>query len=100
MSAYSVTEPSRASKSIAAVLVVVYAIITLLPLLWIISTGFKSGPDSISYPPKVLFEPILEGYVNLFTTRTRIGAEQFAALPPPETWYDDIVRQSGSASGS
>ncbi|MDO9637994.1 MAG: carbohydrate ABC transporter permease [Pseudotabrizicola sp.] len=96
MSAYSVTEPSRASKSIAAVLVVVYAIITLLPLLWIISTGFKSGPDSISYPPKVLFEPTLEGYVNLFTTRTRIGAEQFAALPPPETWYDEIVRQSGT----
>ncbi|MFN4155188.1 MAG: carbohydrate ABC transporter permease [Paracoccaceae bacterium] len=96
MSAYSITEPSKASKSIAAVLVLVYAIITLLPLLWIISTGFKSGPDSISYPPKILFEPSLEGYVNLFTTRTRIGAEQFAALPPPEAWYDRIVRQSGT----
>ena len=95
MSAYSVTEPSRASKWLAGILVVAYAFITLLPLVWIISTGFKSGPDSISYPPKVIFEPSLEGYVNLFTTRTRIAAEDFAALPPPETWYDKVVREDG-----
>jgi multiple sugar transport system permease protein len=66
-----------------------------LPLVWIISTGFKSGPDSISYPPKVVFEPSLQGYVNLFTTRTRVAAEEFQALPPPETWYDQIVRDQG-----
>jgi multiple sugar transport system permease protein len=95
MSAYSVTEPSRASKWLAGILVVAYAFITLLPLVWIISTGFKSGPDSISYPPKVIFDPSLEGYVNLFTTRTRIAAEDFAALPPPETWYDEVVREDG-----
>jgi multiple sugar transport system permease protein len=95
MSAYSVTEPSRASKWLAGILVVAYAFITLLPLVWIISTGFKSGPDSISYPPKVIFEPSLEGYVNLFTTRTRIAAEDFAALPPPDTWYDEVVREDG-----
>lgn len=95
MSAYSVTEPSKASKWVAAALVALYTIITLLPLVWIISTSFKSGPDSISYPPKVIFEPALEGYVNLFTTRTRIAAEDFAKLPPPETWYDQIVRDQG-----
>ena len=95
MSAYSVTEPSKASKWVAGALVVAYTIITLLPLVWIISTSFKSGPDSISYPPKVIFEPSLEGYVNLFTTRTRIAAEDFAALPPPETWYDQVVRDDG-----
>ncbi|HOZ33015.1 MAG TPA: carbohydrate ABC transporter permease [Tabrizicola sp.] len=95
MSAYSVTEPSKASKWIAGALVVAYTIITLLPLVWIISTSFKSGPDSISYPPKVIFEPSLEGYVNLFTTRTRIAAEDFAALPPAETWYDQVVRDDG-----
>ena len=71
MSAYSVTEPSKSSKWVAAALVLAYTFITLLPLVWIISTGFKTGPDSISYPPKVIFEPSLEGYVNLFTTRSR-----------------------------
>lgn len=95
MSAYSVTEPSKLSKWLAGALVVAYTIITLLPLVWIISTSFKSGPDSISYPPKVVFEPSLEGYVNLFTTRTRIAAEDFAALPPAETWYDQVVRDDG-----
>ena len=95
MSAYSVTEPTKRSKWIAGILVVAYMLVTLLPLVWIISTSFKSGPDSISYPPKVIFEPTLEGYVNLFTTRTRIAAEDFAALPPPETWYEGIVRDSG-----
>ncbi|MFN4191638.1 MAG: carbohydrate ABC transporter permease [Tabrizicola sp.] len=95
MSAYSVTEPSKVSKWVAAALVAAYTIVTLLPLVWIISTSFKSGPDSISYPPKVIFEPSLEGYVNLFTTRTRIAAEDFAALPPPGTWYERIVRDQG-----
>ena len=92
MSAYSITEPTGRSKLVAAILVTLYTFVTLLPLVWIISTGFKSGPDSISYPPKVVFEPSLEGYVNLFTTRTRVAAEEFENLPPPETWYDEIVR--------
>ena len=95
MSAYSVTEPSGRSKLLAGVLVTLYTVVTLLPLLWIISTGFKSGPDSISYPPKVVFDPSLEGYVNLFTTRTRVAQDEFQNLPPPETWYDQIVRDQG-----
>jgi multiple sugar transport system permease protein len=95
MSAYSVTEPAPAAKWVAGVLVTLYAVITLLPLVWIISTGFKTGPDSIAYPPKIVSDFSLEGYVNLFTTRTRVSAEEFAALPPPETWYDRIVRQQG-----
>jgi multiple sugar transport system permease protein len=95
MSAHSVTEPAPAAKWVAGVLVTLYAVITLLPLVWIISTGFKTGPDSIAYPPKIVSDFSLEGYVNLFTTRTRVSAEEFAALPPPETWYDRIVRQQG-----
>ncbi|MFT5870714.1 MAG: multiple sugar transport system permease protein [Paracoccaceae bacterium] len=92
MSSYSVTEPSGRQKWIAGVLVVAYAMITLMPLIWIISTGFKSPSDAIAYPPQVLFEPTLEGYVNLFTTRTR-QSEEFLAANPPETWYDRIVAQ-------
>ncbi len=95
MSAFSVTEPSGRSKAVAGLLVTLYCIITLLPLLWIISTSFKTGPDSIAYPPEIVSEFSLQGYVNLFTTRTRIAAEDFQNLPPPETWYDQIVRDQG-----
>ena len=40
----------------------------------------------------MLFEPSLEGYVNLFTTRTRQTPEFIATLPPATTWYDKLVR--------
>lgn len=89
---YLVTEPSNKTKWFAGSVVILYAIITLLPLLWIIATGFKSPSDAISYPPKVVFEPSLEGYVNLFTTRTRATEEKIAEVGEPTTWYDKIVR--------
>jgi multiple sugar transport system permease protein len=92
MSAHSITEPSSASKWLAGTLVVFYAVVTLLPLVWIVTTGFKTPPDSIAYPPRILFEPSIEGYVNLFTTRTRVAPDELAALPPPEGFAEEIVR--------
>jgi multiple sugar transport system permease protein len=90
--AHSVVAPSAWSRRISALLVIAYALITMVPLLWIFSTGFKTPPDSISYPPKVVFNPSLEGYVNLFTNRSRQTPAYMASLPPPETWYDKLVR--------
>jgi multiple sugar transport system permease protein len=90
--AHSVVEPSGRSRWIAGAIVIVYAIVTIVPLVWIVMTGFKTPPDSISYPPKVFFEPSLEGYVNLFTTRSRQTPEYLASLPPPESWWDELVR--------
>lgn len=92
MSAYSITEPTSRQKWIAGTLVILYAVITMAPLVWIFMTGFKSPPDSISYPPKLIFEPTLEGYVNLFTTRTRQTEEYIQSLGPPTSWYEEIVR--------
>src|SRR6516164_5913187 len=90
--AHSVAEPSSLSKTIGGLIVATYAIVTILPLLWIFMTGFKTPPDSISYPPKIISEPSVEGYVNLFTTRTRQTPEFLASLPPPQTWYERLVR--------
>lgn len=89
---YSVTEPSARQKWFAGTLVITYGLITMMPLLWIMLTSFKTPPDSISYPPKVFFEPSMEGYVNLFTTRTRLSPEALEALPPPENFAQEIVR--------
>jgi multiple sugar transport system permease protein len=92
---FSVTDPSIKTKVVSGVLVSAYALITIIPLLWIIATGFKTSEDSISYPPKVFFEPTLEGYVNLFTARTRLNEANLADLPPPSSWYEQIVRDRG-----
>ncbi|MEO0386167.1 MAG: carbohydrate ABC transporter permease [Pseudomonadota bacterium] len=92
---FSVTEPSPVQKWIAGTLVVVYALITILPLVWIISTSFKSQNDAIAYPPELVSPVTLEGYVNLFSTRTRASAEDLAANPP-ETWYDEIAAERGT----
>lgn len=84
--AYSVVEPSDITKRIAGSIVVAYAMLTLIPLVWIVLTAIKSPPDSISYPPKVIpwvhFEPTIEGFCNLFTTRSRQTPEYLATLPP------------------
>ena len=93
MAAVSATEPSGGLKWTAGILVVLYAVVTMIPLLWIIATGFKSPDDAIAYPPKVVFEPSVEGYVNLFTTRTRITAG--TEPPPPEGFAEEIVRERG-----
>jgi multiple sugar transport system permease protein len=90
--AHSVVEATPRAKTFAGAVVILYAVISILPLLWIGATAFKSPSDSIAYPPKVLFQPSLEGYVNLFTTRTRQTPDFIARLPPPSTWYDKLVR--------
>jgi multiple sugar transport system permease protein len=92
-SAHSVVEPSMTTKRIAGALVILYALITIIPLVWIFLTSIKSPPDSISYPPKLVFTPSLEGYCNLFTTRTRQTPEYIASLPPPASTCDDVTRK-------
>lgn len=91
-SAHSVVEPGIWSKRIAGTLVVVYAMVTMIPLLWIFATSLKSPPDSISYPPKILFTPTVEGYCNLFTTRSRQTQEYIESLGEPTNVCEEIAR--------
>jgi multiple sugar transport system permease protein len=90
--AHSVVEPSALTKRIAGTLIVLYTIITIIPLVWIVMTSFKTPPDSIAYPPKVVFTPSIEGYCNLFNTRSRQTAEYIATLPPPSGACETIAR--------
>ena len=88
----SYLEPSSFSKKMAAAIIIVYAVITLIPISWMVMTSFKNVDSAISYPPEVLFEPSLEGYVNLFTNRSRQSQEYLDSLPPPKNWYEELVR--------
>jgi len=91
--AHSVVEPSQTTKYIAGTIVIIYALITMVPLAWIFLTSIKSPPDSIAYPPRILFTPTLEGYCNLFTTRTRQTPDYIAALGAPQGTCDTVTRK-------
>ena len=93
--AHSVVEPSRALKRTAGLIVILYAVVTMVPLLWITLTAFKTPSDAISYPPKLLFQPSLEGYCNLFTTRSRQTRDFLNSLPAPNGTCETIARDRG-----
>jgi multiple sugar transport system permease protein len=91
--AHSVVEPSSRTRWFAGIVVALYALVTIIPLAWIIMTGFKTPADAISYPPKVVFSPSVEGYCNLFTTRSRQTPEYIASLPPVNGTCEQIARE-------
>ncbi|ESY93688.1 carbohydrate ABC transporter permease [Mesorhizobium sp. LNHC229A00] len=91
--AHSVVAPSSNSKRIAGAIIIAYALISIVPLLWIFATSFKTPPDSIAYPPKIVFQPSIEGYCNLFTTRTRQTPEYINSLGPATGFCDETVRK-------
>jgi multiple sugar transport system permease protein len=91
--AHSVVEASDGVKAGAGIVVVLYALVTILPLVWIFLTGFKTPSDSIAYPPKVLSAPSLEGYCNVFTIRSRQAPEYMASLEPASGYCDKIARE-------
>lgn len=94
--AHSVIEPTDRTRWFAGIVVIGYAVVTMIPLVWIVLTAFKTPPDSISYPPKVVpfvnFQPSLEGYCNLFTTRSRQTDDYLKRLPAPATTCEQIAR--------
>ncbi len=92
--AHSVVEPTNTAKFVAATLVALYALITLVPLLWIGLTSIKSPTDSISYPPKLFFAPSTVGFCNLFTTRSRQTPEYIASLPPADNACERNAREN------
>jgi multiple sugar transport system permease protein len=93
--AHSVVDASARTRWISGVIVVVYALVTITPLLWIFLTSFKTSADAVAYPPKVFSQPSLEGYCNLFNISSRQTPEFMASLPPPEGYCAKVARDRG-----
>lgn len=89
---HSPLEPSAFSRWLSGTLVIAYAVISLIPLAWIFMTSVRTPSDAIAYPPKLVAQASPVGYVNLFTTRSRVSTEELAALPPAASWYEQVVR--------
>lgn len=71
-----VSPGARATGAVRALVVVLVALIMLIPVLVMLATAFKSRLDVTASPPKVLFQPTLEGFLYLFTERAIIGPER------------------------
>jgi len=74
----SVTEPVRVDKvsprarafgSVRALVILLFAMVALIPVGVMGLTAFKTRSDVVASPPKVFFQPTLEGFVFLFTER-------------------------------
>ncbi len=89
---------TRLVQAIRIVLAVVYAALSLIPVLWIGMTAFKSRPDATAVPPKVFFKPTLEGFVSLLTDRAiLLEARRQELLQHLDElpWYQRLMVQQG-----
>lgn len=57
---------SFARKAGFTVLLLGIAVPVLFPFFWMLSSSFKTQVDIVSWPPKLLFTPILGNYVKVF----------------------------------
>jgi multiple sugar transport system permease protein len=53
----------------------VVSVVYFFPVLWIILTAFKTYNDTLAVPPKWLFPPTLENFVQVFFRSYTVGAE-------------------------
>jgi multiple sugar transport system permease protein len=93
-----VSPRARLFKRIRALIVVLFALIGLIPVVVMGVTAFKSRADVVSVPPKVFFEPTLEGFVFLLTERAQMNQAAIAEAKANQEdlgIFDRIALQNG-----
>lgn len=90
---------ARASRMTRATLATLVCIIFLIPVLWMMMTAFKPRDAIISVPPKVFFQPSLEGFVGLLTQRSTLTKMQMERYKTRTdlNWMDKIALDRGLA---
>jgi len=93
-----VSPSARTLRMARAIVAVVFAVIALIPVFWMATTAFKSYSDAVAIPPRVLFGPTMEGFVNLLTDRRELNSDDLAELNeanPCADFAECIARQRG-----
>lgn len=89
---------AKLTKNVRATLAIVLALIALIPVIIMGLTAFKSRADVVSVPPKITFEPTLEGFVFLLTERSQLSrARQEEAMQNTEelNLFEQIALRNG-----
>ena len=68
----------QAMQAFRAAAVIMLAALTLIPVIWMGMTAFKSRSDAVASPPKVIFEPTMEGFIGLLYDRRQLNEQQLA----------------------
>ncbi len=89
----------QAMQSLRASVVIMLAMLTLIPVVWMGMTAFKSRSDAVASPPKVIFEPTMEGFISLLTKRRQLNDAQIAEYRQRDdlAWYDEVMLERGQA---
>jgi multiple sugar transport system permease protein len=89
----------QSAQSIRASVTVMFTLLTLIPVVWMGMTAFKSYPDAVASPPKVIFDPTMEGVITLLTKRRQMTEAQKAEYEASKdlNWADKVMLKSGQA---
>lgn len=89
----------RLLLALRATLVIAFTLIMLIPVAWMMMTAFKSRPDAVAAPPKVFFQPTLEGFVSLLTSRRQLSAEEMERYRQRDdlSFVDRVALKRGQA---
>jgi multiple sugar transport system permease protein len=93
-----VTFKYRLARSLKAILTVIIAILVLIPVFWMAATAFKSRADAVAAPPKVFFQPSMEGFIGLLTQRRQVTVAQGLdelKKDPDLKWYERVMLNKG-----
>jgi multiple sugar transport system permease protein len=93
-----VSPQAKAFRSGRIILVLLLALVGLIPIFIMGLTSLKSRADIVSVPPKLTFEPTLEGFVFLLTERSQLSGrrlEEAKANAEDLGLFDQIALKNG-----
>lgn len=65
---------TRTGSSLLTVATILLVAVTMVPLLWLLSTSFKTRLDAFAMPPKFIFEPTFQNFEAVFSRGTFMDA--------------------------
>lgn len=89
------TPRQRALNRVAIAGVLVVTLIFLAPIYWIASTAFKSRAVATSVPPTVLFQPVVDPFIKLFTKRVQLTKPVDPAVYGAAPWWEKRIYDGG-----
>ncbi len=93
-----VTTKSNLSRNIKAIISVLIAVVVLIPVIWMALTSLKSRADAVAAPPKVFFQPSMEGFIGLLTQRRQVTEAQGLnelKSDPDLKWFEKVMLNRG-----